>query len=299
MEGAGKFVNHMRYNRWHVVLFLAPIFIIVLLLVGMIAWTVAVSLDKWVGMAPVWQFNGLQNYVTLFSMERFWSALLNNLIWMIAFIVPSALLGLLLAYGLTLSGRAEPFLRPLFLYPLALSFVVTGTLWAWMYDPEAGVINNLLKSFGLGGLAQPWIADPRQATFCLIAAAVWQYAGFAMTLYLAAIRDIPVEIFEAAKVDGASALGIFRHIVVPNVTQATMVTIGMLTMFSLKVFDLVWVITFGGPGTSTEVLGFFMFIATYRQAFVGLGATISVVILALAIVVVVPYSWWSMKRLQT
>jgi ABC-type sugar transport system permease subunit len=289
----------MRYNRLHVVLFLAPILIIVLTLLGMIAWTMAVSLDKWVGMAPVWQYNGLQNFATLFGMDRFWGALQNNLIWMVAFIIPSAVLGLLLAYGLTVSGRAESLFRPLFLYPLALSFVVTGTLWAWMYDPESGVIDNLLRSFGLGGLAQPWIADPKQATFCLIIAAIWQYTGFAMTLYLAAIRDIPVEIFDAAKVDGASAIGIFRHIVVPNVTQATMVTIGMLTMFSLKVFDLVWVITFGGPGTSTEVLGFFMFIATYRQAFVGLGAAISVIILILAIIVVVPYSWWSMKRLQT
>ncbi len=289
----------MRYHWWHVIVFLAPISIIVLLLMGMIGWTIAVSLDRWVGMAPVWNFNGVQNYATLFNMDRFWGALRNNLVWMVAFIVPSALLGLLLAYGLTLSGRAEPILRPMFLYPLALSFVVTGTLWAWMYDPEAGVINNFLKVIGLRGLGQPFIADPNQATFCLIAAAVWQYTGFAMTLYLAAIRDIPVEIFEAARVDGASRLGIFRHIVVPNVTQATMVTIGMLTMFSLKVFDLVWVITFGGPGTSTEVLGFFMFIATYRQAFVGLGAAISVVILLLAIIVVVPYSWWSLKRLQT
>jgi len=288
----------MRYNRLHIILFLGPILIIVMLLCGMIAWTVAVSVDNWTGMAPVWKFYGFQNYVNLFSMPRFWDALKNNLIWMVGFIIPSALLGLLLAYGLTLSGRAEPFLRPVFLYPLALSFVVTGTLWAWMYDPEAGVINNILKSLGLDGLAQPWIADPRQATYCLIVAAIWQYTGFAMTLYLAAIRDIPVEIFEAAKVDGASALGIFRHVVVPNVAQATMVTIGMLTIFSLKVFDLVWVITFGGPGTSTEVLGFFMFVATYRQAFVGLGAAISVTILILAILVVVPYSWWAMKRLQ-
>lgn len=288
----------MRYNRFHVILFLGPILIIVLLLFGMITWTVAVSLDKWVGMAPVWNFYGLQNYATLFKMERFWSALQNNLIWMVAFIIPSAFLGLLLAYGLTLSGRVEALFRPLFLYPLALSFVVTGTLWAWMYETEVGVINNILKNVGLGSLAQPWIADPRQATYCLIAAAVWQYTGFAMTLYLAAIRDIPIEIFEAAKVDGASSLGLFRHVVVPNVTQATMVTIGMLTIFSLKVFDLVWVITFGGPGTSTEVLGFFMFIATYRQAFVGLGAAISVIILILAILVVVPYSWWSMKRLR-
>jgi glucose/mannose transport system permease protein len=288
----------MRYNRGQILLFLSPLFIIVLLMYGMMAWTVAVSMDNWVGMAPVWRFNGLQNYATLFGMERFWINLKNNLIWLGVFIVPSAILGLFLAYGLELAGRAEAIFRPLFLYPLALSFVVTGTIWAWMYDPDAGVINYLLKAAGLGRLAQPWIADPRLAIYCLIGAAIWQYTGFAMTLYLAAIRDIPREIFESARVDGASNLGLFRHIVVPNVGHATMIVIGMLTLFTLKVFDLVWVMTFGGPGNSTEVFSFFMFVATFRQQFVGLGAAISVIILILAIIVVVPYAWWSTRRLQ-
>lgn len=291
----------MRYNRGHILLFLSPLFVIVLLMYGMMAWTVAVSMDNWVGMAPVWKFNGLENYVTLFSgalKERFWTNLGNNLTWLVVFIIPSAVLGLLLAYGLELSGRAEAVFRPLFLYPLSLSFVVTGTIWAWMYDPDAGVINYLLGTIGLGKLAQPWIADPRLATFCLIGAAIWQYTGFAMTLYLAAIRDIPREIFEAARVDGASNIGLFRYVVVPNVGHASMITIGMLTLFTLKVFDLVWVMTFGGPGNSTEVLSFFMFVATFRQQFVGIGAAISVIILILAIAVVVPYAWWSTRRLQ-
>jgi raffinose/stachyose/melibiose transport system permease protein len=181
---------------------------------------------------------------------------------------------------------------------MALSFVVAGTVWAWMYDPDAGVINNILRSVGLGRLAQPWIADPREATFCLIGAAIWQYTGFAMTLYLAAIRDIPRETIEAARVDGASDAQVFRYVVVPNVGHATMIVIAMLTLFTLKVFDLVWVTTFGGPGNSTEVLPFFMFVATFRQQLVGIGAAISVIILILAIAVVVPYALWSMRRLQ-
>ena len=288
----------MTYTRAHILLFLVPLVIIVLLMYGMMAWTVVVSLDNWVGMAPVWEFNGVQNYVTLFGMERFWINLKNNLIWLIVFIPPTAALGLLLAYGLELSGLAENLFRPLFLYPMALSFIVAGTVWAWMYDPDAGVINNILRGLGLGGLAQPWIADPGLATLCLIGAAIWQYTGFAMTLYLAAIRDIPREIIEAAKVDGASNLQVFRFVVVPNVGHATMIVIAMLTLFTLKVFDLVWVMTFGGPGNSTEVLSFFMFVATFRQQLVGIGAAISVVILLLAVAVVVPYAWWSMKRLQ-
>lgn len=289
----------MTYTRAHIFLFLIPLVIIVLLMYGMMAWTVVVSLNNWVGMAPVWKFNGVQNYVTLFGMERFWINLKNNLIWLIVFIPPTAALGLLLAYALELSGRAENLFRPLFLYPMALSFIVAGTVWAWMYDPDAGVINNILRGIGLGGLAQPWIADPRLATLCLIVAAIWQYTGFAMTLYLAAIRDIPREIIEAARVDGASNVQVFRFVVVPNVGHASMIVIAMLTLFTLKVFDLVWVMTFGGPGNSTEVLSFFMFVATFRQQLVGIGAAISVVILILAVVVVVPYAWWSMKRLQT
>jgi ABC-type sugar transport system permease subunit len=283
----------------HIVLFLTPLIVIVLLMYGMMVWTVAVSMDDWVGMAPVWRFNGLQNYTTLLGMERFWINLQNNLIWLVVFIVPTAALGLLLAYGLDLSGRAEALFRPLFLYPMALSFVVTGTVWAWMYDPDAGVINNILRSIGLGSLSQPWIADPNEAIFCLIGAAIWQYTGFAMTLYLAAIRDISRELIEAARVDGASNFQLFLYVIVPNVGHATMITIAMLTLFTLKVFDLVWVMTFGGPGNSTEVLAFFMFVATFRQQLIGLGAAISVIILILAILVVVPYSWWSMKRLQT
>ncbi len=291
----------MSYTRAHVALFLGPLLLIVLLMYGMMAWTAVISLDDWVGMAPVWKFAGLQNFQTLLTgglRERFVTSLRNNLTWLVVFIVPTASLGLLLAYGLDLVGRAERLFRPLFLYPMALSFVVTGTVWAWMYDPDAGVINNLLRMAGLGRWAQPWIADPGLATFCLIGAAVWQYTGFAMTLYLAAIRDIPREIFEAARVDGATDVQVFRFVIVPNVGHATMIVIAMLILFTLKVFDLVWVMTFGGPGTSTEVLPFFMFVATFRQQFVGIGAAISVIILLLAIAVVVPYAWWSMRRLQ-
>lgn len=291
----------MTYARAHVLLFLGPLLVIVLLMYAMLGWTVVISMDDWVGMAPVWKFNGLENFRTLLGgalWDRFWSNLRNNLVWLAVFIIPTAGLGLLLAYGLDLVGRAERLFRPLFLYPMALSFVVTGTVWAWMYDPEAGVINNLLRLVGLGRLAQPWIADPRLATYCLIGAAVWQYTGFAMTLYLAAIRDISREIFEAARVDGATDVQIFRYVVVPNVGHATMIVTAMLILFTLKVFDLVWVMTFGGPGISTEVLPFFMFVATFRQQFVGIGAAISVLILLLAVVVVVPYAWWSMRRLE-
>ena len=283
----------MRYTRAHILLFLSPLLLIVLFMYGMIAWTGYASMTNWVGMAPSWHFNGVDNYIKLLGMGRFWDALKNNVIWLIVFIPPTAFLGLVLAYILDVAGWAEKIFRPVLLYPMALSFVVTGNLWAWMYDAK-GVFNMSLT--GLGLKPQLWIASPDQVLYCIIAAAIWQYTGFAMILYVAAIREIPVEIFEAAKVDGANLTQLFYNIVVPNVGQATMIVIAMLTLFSLKVFDLVWVMTFGGPGTSSEVLPFFMYVASYRQGFVGLGSAISMVILLLAILVVVPYSLWSLKR---
>jgi glucose/mannose transport system permease protein len=289
----------MRYSKAHIFLFLSPLGLIVIFMYAMMLWTGYVSMNNWVGLAPSWNFNGLANYATLFHMERFWINIKNNLLWMITFIPPTAFLGLVLAYALELTGWAETIFRPIFLYPMALSFVVTGTLWAWMYDPSSGVINAILEGVGLKVLDQPWIASPTQALYCMIVAAIWQYTGFAMTLYLAAIRDIPREIIEASRVDGASNTQVFYYIVVPNVGHATMIVIAMLTLFSLKVFDLVWVMTMGGPGNSTEVLSYFMFVATFRQQLVGLGAAISVIILILAVAVVIPYASWSMRRLQS
>src|SRR2546428_1388717 len=176
----------MAYTRAHALLFLAPLLLIVLVMYGMMAWTVAVSMDDWVGMAPVWKFHGLGNFRTLLGgalRERLFTSLRNNLIWLVVFIAPTASLGLFLAYGLDLVGRGERVLRPLFLYPIALSVVVTGTLWAWMYEPDAGGIKNLLRMIGMGRGGQSWIADPGFATLCLLRPPVRQYTGVSVTLY--------------------------------------------------------------------------------------------------------------------
>src|SRR2546426_10849544 len=135
----------MAYTRAHALLFLAPLLLIVLVMYGMMAWTVAVSMDDWVGMAPVWKFHGLGNFRTLLGgalRERLFTSLRNNLIWLVVFIAPTASLGLFLAYGLDLVGRAERVLRPLFLYPLPLSVVVTGALLAWRFAPDGGALTH-------------------------------------------------------------------------------------------------------------------------------------------------------------
>lgn len=293
----------MRYTIKHAVLFLAPLLIIVGLMYFMVSWTIYVSMNDWVGMAPMWKFIGLKNYGTLLGIggsnplsTRFWVNFRNNLIWLFTFIIPAAVVGLLLAYGLELIGKAEAIFRPIFLHPLALSFVVTGTLWAWMWDPADGVINTILRGLGLNAMAGMWIANPKIAVYCMVGAAIWQYTGFAMTLYIAAIRDIPQDIIEAARVDGASVMGILYYIIIPNTMHASMIAIAMLTLFSLKVFDLVWVMTMGGPGYETEVLSYYMFVATFRQLLVGVGAAISVIILLFSIIIIVPYSRWIMER---
>ncbi len=286
----------MRANLKYALIFLTPLLAPTLLLYAMVLWTVYVSFTRWYGIIPSWRFVGLDNYLYLWESERFWIDLRNNALWLVLFIAPTAALGLLLAYAIDKVGRGESFFRAVFLYPTALSFVVTGTLWAWMYDPDVGVLNTILRTLGLGFLQGRWITDPHSALYCVIAAAVWQYTGFAMIIYLSAIRGIPPAMIESAIVDGASSLQVLRHVIIPQVRHATLVVTSLLAIFALKVFDLVWVMTGGGPAYSTDVLAVYMFVATFRQHLVSVGAALSVVIFVMSIAIVIPYVKWALKR---
>lgn len=286
----------MRPNLKYALIFLTPITVVILILYAMVLWSVDVSFTYWYGILPSWKFVGLDNYYYLIQTERFWIDLKNNSLWLVLFILPTTFLGLFLAYAIDRVGRGEGVFRAIFLYPTALSFVVTGNVWAWMYDPDVGVLNTILKSLGLGFLQSRWITDPNIALYCVIGAAIWQYTGFAMIIYLSAIKGIPPAMIESAIVDGASSMQILRHVIIPQVRHATLVVTSLLAIFALRVFDLVWVMTGGGPAYSTDVLAIYMYIATFRQHLVAVGAALSVVIFLLSIVIVIPYVKWAVKR---
>jgi ABC-type sugar transport system permease subunit len=265
----------------------------------MLVWTIYVSFSDWSGTAPNFRFAGLKWYQLMFGLDRFWVDVRNNLRWLILGVVPTVVVALFLAYLLEISPirGIEGYVRTLILYPVAMSFIVTGTIWSWMYQPDKGVINTILRAAGLDFLTSRFTNDPNSATLWLILIFIWQYLGFAVIILQSSFRTTELqEMIEAATVDGASKLRILIDVIVPNIRSGLLVLVSLLLISTLKVFDIVYVVTFGGPGYSTDVLAFFMFIATFQQHLVALGAGLGVIIFLLAFIIVIPYTLYAFQR---
>ena len=286
----------MKYNKKEGFFYLTPVLILVAVLYGMIIWNLVASFTGWEGMRATWKFAGFENFIHLGQLRRFWVNVKNNFIWLFIFILPTTLLGYVLAYLFLNLKRIERVFRQIFLFPMALSFIVSGSLWAWMYDPSSGVINSVLRVFSINTSKFGWIANPKGAIFCMIFAAFWQYLGFTFVIYSGAIRGISFDMVEAANMDGAGHFRILFQIIFPNLGHGTLICTTMLAITSMKVFDLVWIMTQGGPGIKTEVLPYLMYRLTFSQHNVGMGAAVSVVILILSGGIIIPYSLWAIKK---
>jgi ABC-type sugar transport system permease subunit len=279
--------------------FLFPLLFFLIILYGMLGWTFYVSFSEWQGTAPDYGFAGLKWYGLMIRLDRFWVDVGNNLKWLIAGVIPTVVIALFLAYLLELGSMPglESYVRTLILYPVAMSFIVTGTIWSWMYQPDRGVFNTILNNAGLGFLASRYTTNPATATYWLVTIFIWQYLGFAVILLQSSFRTTELqEIVEAAIVDGASRLRILLQVIVPNIRGGMLILVSLLLISTLKVFDIVYIVTFGGPGYSTDVLSLFMFIATFQQHLVALGAGLGVIIFGLAFILVIPYTVYAFRK---
>ncbi len=261
---------------------------------GFIAWTAYVALSNWNSFVPDLSFAGARNFVALFQSFRFQIDLRNTAVFTVTFVLGCLVLGLVLAVVLDQRVRGESFFRNVFLFPMAISFIVSGTVWQWLLNPSTGV-NLLLDTVGLGRFRSPWYTAPGTAIFSVVLAALWQLSGFTMAMYLAGLRGISEDLREAARVDGASEVQLYRHIVLPLLTPITLSAVIVLGHISLKIFDLVFAMTGSGPAFSTDVPGIFMFETTFRGNRFAEGAAISVVMLAMIAVVIVPYLIYSTR----
>jgi len=272
-----------------------------LILVGyfvyvLIGWNVVVSLSDWEGLAPSYNIVGFSQYVTLFKDPEFLTALTNNLILILLFVPSSLALGLFLAILLDSKVRGEGVFRNIYLLPFSLSFVITATLWLWMYNPKVGVINTLLRGIGLGFLQPGWTTDPNIALVCVVLAIVWQFSGYTMLIFSAGIKSIPESQVMAAEVDGATGLNLYRRIVIPQLKTPALSAFVVLMIFALKVFDFIYVLTGGGPGYSTYVVPLLMFRNTFLMNQYAYGAAMATLLFLLALVIVVPYLYLSSRR---
>jgi len=179
--------------------------------------------------------------------------------------------------------------RSIFYSPAVLPLVAVGIVWAWIYNPMFGVINNFLRIMGLHALARPWLGDPRIALYSVILTAIWQGTGFPMLLFLAGLQGIPKELYEAAEIDGAGSLQSFFYITLPSLRETFVVVVSLLIVNSLRVFDLVYAMTWGGPGKATQVLGTWMYFNTFVYHRAGFGSSIAWIMTAISLIIVYPY----------
>lgn len=223
------------------------------------------------------QFIGLDNFVQLLGDHQARASLANTLTLAVVVVTVQTLIGLSLALALSAKLRTRTLLRTLFFIPVVLPSIIVAVLWRYLYVP-GGPIDTVLEWLGLGSLTQSWLGDSSVALGSVIATIIWQNVGLTMVIYLAGIERIPVELYEAASIDGASAWSRLWNITLPLLAPATTIVITLSMVGSLKLFDQVFVMTGGGPGYATETLSMVM----YRQAFVlgnyGYGTAIALVL---------------------
>ncbi|WP_041082506.1 carbohydrate ABC transporter permease [Thermotoga profunda] len=284
----------MKKDRLISILFILPSIILIAIFVYFfIGWTSWVSLVNWKDIFPDFTFVGLRNYIRLFQNYRFTISLQNTVVFTALFLIASITIGLLLAILLDRKVRFESVFRTIYLFPMAVSFVVTGVVWRWILNPGPGGesvgINLLFEKIGLSFLKSGWYTDPNIGIKAVVIAAVWQMSGYVMAMYLAGIRGIPTELYEAAQLDGANTMQVYRYIVIPLLRPITLGAVIILGHISLKIFDLVFAMTGSGIGFSCDVPALFMYDTTFRGNYFSQGAAVAIMLLLFVAVLIVPY----------
>jgi glucose/mannose transport system permease protein len=273
----------------------APSFVaMVVFIYGFILWTLYISMTK-SSFLPSYDFVGLTNYFKLWRIERWWVAVHNLLVYGGLFIFCCTLLGLFLAIFLDQKIRIEGALRTIYLYPLALSFVVTGTAWKWILNPGLG-IERLVRQWGWSTFTFDWLVTSEMAIYCVVIAAVWQSSGFVMAMFLAGLRGIDDAVIKAAQVDGAGLPRIYRKIIIPSLRPVFFSTVIILTHIAIKSFDLVVVLTRGGPGYASDLPATFMYSYAFTRGQLAMGAASAMMMFFMVMAVIVPYLYSELRR---
>lgn len=293
-----------------VLLVLPSIVAIGIFVYGFIAWTGYVSVSRWSGLIPDYHYVGPDNYQRLADKPRFQADIRNTIVFTALFLISATVIGFIAAALLDQKIKAEAFFRGVFLFPMAISFIVTGIAWSWLFNPSTGV-NLLSRKLGYDGPVPAWSTDPNillgfdlgkievgipVALLPVVVAATWQLAGFTMAMYLAGIRGVPEELREAARVDGATEWEVYRRVVLPLLRPITLSVVVILGHISLKIFDLIVAMTGSGPNFTADMPAFFMFETTFRGNHFAEGAAIAMVLLFLVATLVIPYLYFSLRR---
>lgn len=273
---------------------LPSIIAVAIFIYGFIAWTFYISTVDWKSALPDYTYVGLKNWIRMFGDRRFHADLRNLVLYALGFMTQCIVIGFLLATLLDQKIKGEALFRTLFIFPFAVSGIVTGVAWQWLMQPSTG-INLIFADLGMGWFRPNWYSDHQYGILAVTIAAAWQFSGYVMALYLAGLRGIPNELREAAAIDGAGTWATYRFIIIPLLMPVTFTVIVLTGMNSIRVFDLVAAIGGSGAGNTLDMLSLNMWQTTFGANRFSLGAAIGSFMLILAVFLVVPYLM-SMQR---
>lgn len=292
-----KFHNRRKYHSSHGIklmmdqnkyglVFVLPAFILYFIFfIVPFGQSVQISLTDWNGINSVKNFVGLGNYLNLLQDDLMWKSLKNNFIWVIIGTIAPIITGLLLA--VLLSGKntkGRTLFRTIYFMPVMLSPVVIGIIWGWVYNPIYGMLNRILDTIGLSHLSRGWLGDPELALYMVLITAIWSYFGFCLVVLMAGMQNVDTELYDAANMDGANSFQQFFHVTIPQLSSVITMIVAYTLIGGLNVFDIVYIMTGGGPANSTELIATY----TYKQSFqlnsVGYGAALSMVMTLLSLI---------------
>lgn len=284
-------------KRGEIAFFVTPaLVLLVLFVVWPIITAVQMSLYRWRGFGPMVDFVGLANYVSVLTNQVFTDALVHNLIIIVGSIVLQLPLGLAIALLLNRRMWGQGLLRTIIFVPYVLAEVIAGVVWFQLLQPQYGVIDTILDAIGLAGPPQGFLGTPDLALGTVLVVLTWKYLGLAVILFLAGLQGVPEELYEAAALDGASWWQVQRRITIP-LLGPTVRTWAFLSMIgSLQLFDMVWILTRGGPANATTTMATFLIDQGTRSQNFGIAGAASVVLFVVALVIAVAYQQLVLRR---
>ena len=254
--------------------------------------SVWLSLHDWDGINPP-KFIGLGNYVELFSDDVFWTAVVNNIYWLVLYML-APVIGLAVALFLNQSVFGIRLYKSLFFFPFVISQVVVGLVFSWFLNPQFGLLNEILSALHLPGVAP--LENEHWATFAVIAAGLWPQSAYCMILYLTGLTAMNPEVIEAARMDGVSGRKLLWHIILPQLRPATFIAVVVSVVGALRSFDLVAIMTLGGPYNSSTVLAYYMYEQTFLSFRYGYGAAIATVLFFFMDIYIAFFLWRMLRR---
>jgi ABC-type sugar transport system permease subunit len=284
-----------RKLNWTPYFFIAvPLLLYLIWIIAPMLYTFYLSLTDWDGVSPEAKFIGLKNFETLFGSlgktipSAFEYSLFNNLKWLLVFITIPVAIGLGLAVMLNQDIKGDRWFKVGIFLPQVLSFAIVALIWGWVYNPRAGLINSFLLEIGVSD-PPGWLADKALATWAIIVAGTWRQIGYVMILYVAGLKNVDPQVLEAATVDGASSWQRFWKITFPLLAPITTIVVVISIIDSLRTFDLVQIMTRGGPANSSSVLANLMYIQAFNNYKMGLGAATAVVLFIISFAFIIAY----------